>query len=1145
MNTTHGNKPSKNNLEITGVIMLVISAFFLLALILTPLLGQIGQWLKGFLVGVFGWAAYAYAASLTALGAMLMKGKRVTLPKNKVVIILGLFFISVFILHLASSAQYVAKGFGGYISGVYSGSTAGGVLAGLLVFPLAAVLGQPLAYCLFAVLMATLIFAWTDFSVFRKKRTVIRNAARPHPTFFKEESPGANSLFVSEIQPGSQPSVVTASGAPAQQPQAYAQAAQPSQSGVKQVFGFAQDSAAATAYNASKYGNGRLSVRDLLDFDEPQYGGESAKAKQKEAPKKRPERIVGEQTASATDLWLGGASFMQSEPAPAAQSSRVDVRLRPPEQPQMMDVQSVPGAQYVHNRANADYLPILNTPLNQLSGNTGGAARDSGAGVSQIIGADMPPAPYEPPTLDILKNLSAGTPARELADENAVRNAIARDSYNESYTVGSYSPSSDPIIDGTARSKELEEQRFAGVKPKENKPFDGYNYSGKPFAPLPQDTVKEEPRPPSISPVREQKPAQESKPNRASDVFDTPDRKASLAPKAPGIFGVPRDNAAPATPVINDFEDEDADLSADGFDAPARETKPAPREPAAEFGPLETPLRDFDDFTGNYEVNKAPTFEENVQKTEERLRAVRDRTNKKIAEDQLSIANLMADEMTPVIPPVKRYAKYNPPPLDLLNDTTTFTNVLDEDSEESAKKIEEALAEFKIDAEVKEITKAPAVTRFDLEMPPGVPVSRVTQRADDLQYKLAARGKVRIVAPILGKMAVGVEIPNREIDKISLKNVLMSEEYRSSKSIFTFAIGRDIEGCAITSTIDKMPHMLVAGSTGTGKSVCLNAVLASLLFRAGPSDLKLIVVDPKRVEFSMFRGLPHMLIERPITDPVIAINALQWAIDETHNRYKIFETYHYKGLADYNAGSEVRNGTLPKLPVVLIVIDELADLMLRAKRDVEDRINSIAATSRAAGINLIVATQRPSVDVITGTIKNNIPTRIAFSVQSLVDSRTILDQQGAEKLCGRGDMLYKPQGGDSNRVQGAFITDEELKDILEYIKLNNEADFDAEIEAQINVKKPEIDPDSVSNSSGKDGYDKLLPAALKFSIIKQSISTSLLQRKFKLGYNKAAGIIEKLEEMGYISPLDGSKPRSVLITMDEFENAFGDIDIPE
>jgi S-DNA-T family DNA segregation ATPase FtsK/SpoIIIE len=472
--------------------------------------------------------------------------------------------------------------------------------------------------------------------------------------------------------------------------------------------------------------------------------------------------------------------------------------------------------------------------------------------------------------------------------------------------------------------------------------------------------------------------------------------------------------------------------------------------------------------------------------------------------------------------PKNPVSSYVIPSLDMLAEGTFKGNSDKEKIRKKALVLENTLDNFGVDAKVNQVTVGPTITRFEIQPAPGVKVSKIVSLNDDIALNLEARN-IRIVAPIPGKAAVGIEIPNDEISIVTLRDVLEISKGDYGKNKLSFGLGKDIAGTPIISKLDKMPHLLIAGATGSGKSVCVNTIIASILCNAKPNEVKFLMIDPKVVELNNYNGIPHLILP-VVTDPKKAAGALGWAVSEMQDRYKLFADSSVRDINGYNKKFAKEEDKV--LPRVVVIIDELADLMMVAPNQIEDSICRLAQMARAAGIHLIVATQRPSVDVITGIIKANIPSRIAFSVSSQTDSRTIIDIGGAEKLLGKGDMLYYPVGESKPfRVQGAFISDEEVESIVEYIKAQN-------IETSVNdteiVKKIET-----IETSGEE--DEHLQSAIEFVVLSSTASISMLQRKFRIGYNRAARLIDSMEERGIVGPPQGSKPRDVLVSPEELD----------
>ena len=517
------------------------------------------------------------------------------------------------------------------------------------------------------------------------------------------------------------------------------------------------------------------------------------------------------------------------------------------------------------------------------------------------------------------------------------------------------------------------------------------------------------------------------------------------------------------------------------------------------------------------------------------------KSDKVTAKDAVESAAQVAAEIAQA--EIQEKPQYVFPPIDLL--TPPSRNAADGTMEmrENTRRLNETLASFKIEAHIINVTRGPSVTRYEVELDKGVRLNKLTTCADDIALSLGASG-VRIAA-VPGKISVvGIEVPNRAVTTVSLREVIDSNEFNKAKSKSSFAVGKDINGNCIVGNIAKLPHMLIAGTTGSGKSVCMNSLIMSLLYKASPDDVKMIMVDPKMVELGIYNGIPHLLIP-VVTDPKKAAGSLQWAVTEMMRRYKAMSDAGVRDLESYNSIMENEEDG-KKTPQVVVIIDELADLMLVAAKEVEESICRIAQMGRAAGIHLVIATQRPSADVITGLMKANIPSRIAFAVSSAMESRIILDTQGAEKLVGRGDMLYAPIGaGKPLRVQGCFVSDAEVESVATYVKDHFNVSYDQAVlediekrAAQTGSSKSSAADDVEPTSSEMDG-DEMLPAAVDVILETGQASVSMLQRRLKLGYARAARIVDEMEEKGLVGPFQGSKPRAILVTKEQWEAMKG------
>ena len=538
----------------------------------------------------------------------------------------------------------------------------------------------------------------------------------------------------------------------------------------------------------------------------------------------------------------------------------------------------------------------------------------------------------------------------------------------------------------------------------------------------------------------------------------------------------------------------------------------------------------YDDYSGDDDTADVPTPEENeTQADKPSLAEVTDVLEEDMADlkpvevEQTATAADMGTEGTSAVPKAQGGRTYRIPSLSMLHHGPQQTSGVSDEVRHNAKILQETLQSFNIDAKILNASQGPAVTRYELEPAAGVKVSKIVHLADDLALKLAATD-IRIEAPIPGKAAVGIEVPNKKLTGVALRDVLDTDAFKLAAGGVPVSLGKDIAGNPVIADLTKMPHLLVAGSTGSGKSVCINTFIASILFKQRPEDVKLILVDPKVVELSNYNGIPHLLTP-VVTDPKKAASVLRWAVREMDDRYKRFALTKTRDITRYN---ELHPDEA--MPFIVIIIDELADLMMVASNDVEESICRLAQKARACGMHLVLATQRPSVDVLTGLIKANVPSRIAFAVSSQIDSRTILDMAGAEKLIGKGDMLFAPMGASKPiRVQGAFISDSEIDSMVEFIKAQGQPHYDEAVQKA----------QSESSDEGGDFFeDDLMPQAIDMVLETGQASASMLQRRFRVGYTRAARMVDMMEAMHIVGPNNGSKPREILMTAEEVQQKY-------
>lgn len=644
---------------------------------------------------------------------------------------------------------------------------------------------------------------------------------------------------------------------------------------------------------------------------------------------------------------------------------------------------------------------------------------------------------------------------------------------------------------------------------------------------VPAETVPE--TPPQLPPEKQphSAPKQESPrvPSSQDEVKQVPGKGAAFMERIDG------DISAPLSGTAGYVKDETPPVAEP---LPARPVAAKPVRVEGEDIGEKLPNK-MPEFVPNAPIPPAPKLDEGKVKPASEAKSGKV-TTKEAAQSARQVAAEIAQTQAVQQP------DYCFPPLDLLKRPVRAGTDGTEEMRENSRRLNETLASFNIDAHIINVTRGPSVTRYEVELDKGVRLSKVTGCADDIALSLGASG-VRIAA-VPGKISVvGIEVPNRAVTTVSLREVIDSPEFAKAKSKTSVALGKSIDGSCIVGNIARMPHLLIAGTTGSGKSVCMNSIIISLLYKAGPDDVKLIMVDPKMVELGIYNGIPHLLIP-VVTDPKKAAGSLQWAVTEMLRRYRMMSDMGVRDLESYNSiVTSEEDGQ--KLPQVVIIIDELADLMMVAAKEVEDSICRIAQMGRAAGMHLIIATQRPSANVITGLMKANIPSRIAFAVASAMESRIILDTMGAEKLVGKGDMLYAPVGcGKPLRVQGCFVTDTEVEAVAGYVKDNYTAEYSQQVLDEIEKKAQQTGkkPASVSDPDPTDEElegDEMLPAAVDVILETGQASVSMLQRRLKLGYARAARIVDEMEEKGIVGPFQGSKPRAILITKEQWQAKKG------
>ena len=1097
-----------------GIILFVVSFVVMLCLISAgKLFGMLGVEIFHFVLGVFGYSSYAVFLFLIYLGLSIFADLKIKVRRRTLVFLfLNLLFL-IFIVHTATAAGNFRYSFADYSKACFdqgmeglSTSTFGGVVFGFPCFFLVKMLSVPGSYVLCSLALAGMLALLFNVPA-RLKKSKGDAFGKPKK---KVKAEGVVDYDLSDLPEEPQVDVANV--------------------GQKLFIADVEDYLPKRSRRKSE------ALDILLNNQTPNASAEKITF------------MDGKMYTATEDIAekLGRDIFNGEEPYSDAYSkSKTDRKRRE-------DAQKP-----------AKEKPSILTPFDNMEEYFSNLGIEAGPRKKKPV--SDPPAQPAPPPRDRIRTVDLR--GERLSEESG---AEEKSESNEHYEVKNpYQDYANGIfIDNTEKERQRQEraQRAAEAKaqsapPEQPAPFpnvpntpnlygNGSDIDGNRLDPTPN-------RNPIIS-ESSSAPAQNSAAFDRNPSAPASNPTAAQDPTVPDFGRVFGDKPAPVQQLAKPAEGyRDPYLTAD-----PRRAKPAPEPEEKTFSaPAQQPI-----VSESNEAEKARTpilsnsetgevayheqepvdIESATEKEESKFRfdLLKKPEHKEPEPKEKEPETPVYEDSTIVTMPKKpRKYLYNAPPVELLNDFSFNPNSVEENFEERKAIIEQTLSDFRIDAKVVNIVPGPSVTRYELQMPPGIPVNRVIQRADDIAMAVASSSGVRIEAPIPGKSLVGIEVPNKKRQTVVLRDVLDNLTFFEHKSPIVFALGKEIDGKNMLCDIAKMPHLLVAGSTGSGKSVCLNALILSLLLKTSPEDVRIILIDPKRVEFTVYAGLPHLLLKDIITDVDKAISALNWTVGEMTRRFDLFKQVGAKDIISYN--ERIDPETTEKLPRIVLIVDELAELMAtKAKADVELKIQRITQLSRAAGIHLVLATQRPSVDVITGVIKANLPSRIAFRVSSQVDSRTILDSAGGEKLLGNGDMIYTtPSIQTQMRLQGPFVSMEEVEAVVEYIKINNEAYFDELIEQSIsNVKPPQSEAEAKGDGEEEEeggGVDKIFADALRLGIESGQISISMIQRRFSVGYSRAGKLIDEMEKMGFVTPFEGSKPRKMLISMDEFNRHFG------
>lgn len=1102
--------------ETLGVALVIVSAFLLLCLCLGGLiLGDVGRAITNVVLGLCGYAAYPFLIFLLVCGIAKLRGIGTSVRGGVIAAgaVIAVFVIA--IAHQATSAKFFGNGFGDYLGAVYaSKATVGGLIFGLIAYPATYLLGVVFSYVaysaiiLIAALFCTPLFKGkrkrsSEKSSFNSKRV---SSFSPSESFGGSDdySVGANGLFVGTIVSDDS-----------------ATSAQTDYDDVDDGESAREDAERAFARDRAR--NILLGTDDAIKRD---YFAARASS---EPIVKREESPLPEVAVPAPKAFMG--SFVPGEIVNGeAESERLGGKKEEPQT--RFEPEPAPAAtafeerrESASERKNDDSFPYA--PERSPQGIAGIINGDYYDGEEDVPTVYMPsfgftPEPYEPtaykpaekfepePIPEPVAPRSEPVPQtfdddlyeHSESDEDKDEPIAATDELRPILNADNATETNADDFNAFAYPSGYDDEDESEIETEEQEPVEGAVSSDDDFDEgFDEDEIEDD----------DYETAYESP--AAVDEIETDEQRRS------------EEFERTTTSFI--IEDEVVDESERSFEND-NDTTGYYTHVSTSGAPKSKKNDSFEVITGAVEEELAP---QKPVATQVKIDDYASAQAKKVAEQE------------PPKPPKRlpQNDKYVAPPIELLVTESDHTPTDNDDAQGKIALLEETLAMLKVPAKVTGVTVGPAITRYELDMPVGMSVRRIESLAQDIRYNLESKGQIRIESPIPGKRAVGIEVPNDKIFTVALKEIIQSPEFVNSPSPLTVVLGKDISGKIMVTRLEKMPHLLIAGATNSGKSSCLNSLLIGLLFKSSPADVRLILIDPKRVEFTAYNGLPHMYIPNAITDVVEAINAFKWAHEEMERRFIALQNGQVRNIQEYNELPDVKSGAAEKMCYIVIIVDELANLVMASKENqktLEDLIADIAAKARAAGIHLVLATQRPSVNVITGTIKANLPSRIAFSVASAQDSRIILDNSGAEALLGRGDMLFAPlDQSEETRIQGAYVDNSEVKSVVEFVKEHNNTYFDDDFKNAITVKPKESVDQAAAEEDGK-GYDRELLDVVRCVIKCQAASSSLIQRKFKYGFNKAARMIDKMQELGFIGPQNNSKPREVYITKEKFEEFF-------
>ncbi len=1092
------NRKRKNgnigNHDVLGMTLVVISVFLLLCIVIKPVLGVFSEAIFGVVLGVFGIAAYPMLIATTLMGVFLLLKRGVNASRKTVICTVLLIFFALIILQLATTHKFLKGGFSDYIDSVYSAKySAGGVVMGAIAYGLQALITEIACYVVFSVAVIAVVLVMTSALSRIKASVRKRRAAKAGEEQEEIETP-VPSFYPDEAQ-----RVITAA------PRAglfvgTIERAAPEFAVEK---GNVTDLPVTTRRAVSDYAQSPVIEREKAPDEDASRSAahfklysDSEEIKKKSAAEFRKANNIAPPDEERDGDLRNERRYGEDIVEPFIRVGNDAANI---EKPRRVDYDGTP------NNLHALYFP----PEKNIEFN------DDGIENADEINPRKPTKQYDDYDVEQPRaprmgfTPSFGVPKRDVVLEPVEKIIDASAPLYEQRAeepVKSVDERFMQAVEEERKTPPLETERF---KPEDI--IDAYEVRGR-FTPAQDDEFA-------------------FSDDDRDDILDGSNpSQAEPAPRP--VFGRP--DPAEKTVISEDILDGSLSLSIS--DAPAIDL--------SETHDNVSDIINGDDLSGMYisaddDVPVAPS-----------PKAVKRQKSNAPLENQITIDAVLKEkaEESVVATQVRKYKKYNyaPPPIDLLKIYEKVDSSEDE-LQMNAQILEDVVSRFlKTQVKVINIVPGPQITQYELDVPSGTSVKSIESRSADIAYELAAVSGIRVEAPIPGKRAVGIEVPNKYKSIVGLREIVDSTTFTKPKSPLVFSVGKDIGGSLIVCDLEKVPHLLIAGQTGSGKSAGLNSLIVSLLYKSSPEDLRFILIDPKRVEFSKFRGMPHLLFEKTITEPNEALNALKWAANEMDRRFIVMQKCACSKLSEYNNQPDVLNGKINKLPHIVIIIDELANLMQSAvSGEIESKISSIAALARAAGIHLIVATQRPSADVITGTIKANLTSRIAFKVPDATNSRIIIDEVGAEALAGDGDMLFYPQDYyAAKRVQGSFVSGEEVLAVVSYLKEHYECDFDEEAQKFVCGAEDGSGRGGADGEGGGNNIDPLAPRIMAHAIKSKQISTSVIQRRFSIGYARAARIIDSMEDCGYIGPSTGnSKPRDVIMTAEQYRETFGhDVD---